>query len=60
MTLADWRLGIPLVLWVAGYVVFLRYFVPRLRNLARASSEARSLVMARVVDSYTNISYNFV
>jgi len=55
MTLADWRLGIPLVLWVAGYVVFLRYFVPRLRNLARASSEARSLVMARVVDSYTNI-----
>ena len=55
MTLADWRLGIPLVFWVAGYIVFLRYFVPRLRNLSRASSEARSLVMARVVDSYTNI-----
>jgi ATP-binding cassette subfamily B multidrug efflux pump len=55
MTLADWRLGLPLLLWVAGYVVFLRYFVPRLRNLSRASSEARSLVMARVVDSYTNI-----
>jgi ATP-binding cassette subfamily B multidrug efflux pump len=55
MTLADWRLGIPLLFWVAGYVVFLRYFVPRLRNLSRASSEARSLVMARVVDSYTNI-----
>ncbi|MEJ2175588.1 MAG: ABC transporter ATP-binding protein [bacterium] len=55
MTLADWRLGVPLLFWVAGYVVFLRYFVPRLRNLSRASSEARSLVMARVVDSYTNI-----
>ena len=41
--------------WVAGYVVFLRHFVPRLRDLSRASSEARSLVMARVVDSYTNI-----
>jgi ATP-binding cassette subfamily B multidrug efflux pump len=35
--------------------VFLRYFVPRMRDLARASSEVRSHVMARVVDSYTNI-----
>jgi len=55
MMLADWRLGIPLLFWIAGYVFFLRHFVPRLRNLSRASSEARSLVMARVVDSYTNI-----
>src|SRR5690606_1938785 len=30
-------------------------FVPRLRDLSRASSERRSLVMGRVVDSYTNI-----
>ena len=29
--------------------------MPRLRDLAKLSSEARSLVMARVVDSYTNI-----
>jgi ATP-binding cassette subfamily B multidrug efflux pump len=35
--------------------VFLCYFVPRMRDLARASSEVRSHVMARVVDSYTNI-----
>ena len=55
MTLADWRLGLPTLLWFAGYVVFLRRFVPRLRELARESSERRSLVMARVVDSYTNI-----
>jgi ATP-binding cassette subfamily B multidrug efflux pump len=55
MALADWRLGVPLLFWIAGYTVFLRYFVPRLRNLSRASSEARSLVMARVVDSYTNV-----
>jgi ATP-binding cassette subfamily B multidrug efflux pump len=55
MALADWRLGVPTLLWFAGYVVFLRYFVPRMRDLARASSEVRSHVMARVVDSYTNI-----
>jgi ATP-binding cassette, subfamily B, multidrug efflux pump len=55
MAMADWRLGVPTVVWFAGYLVFLRHFVPRMRDLARASSEARSLVMARVVDSYTNI-----
>jgi ATP-binding cassette subfamily B multidrug efflux pump len=55
MTLADWRLGVPTLLWFGGYLVFLRYFVPRMRGLARASSEVRSHVMARVVDSYTNI-----
>ncbi len=55
MAIADWRLAIPTVLWFAGYVVFLRYFVPRMRDLAKTSSEARSLVMGRVVDSYTNI-----
>jgi ATP-binding cassette subfamily B multidrug efflux pump len=55
MAMSDLRLGLPMLLWFLGYVVFLRYFVPRMRDLARASSEVRSLVMARVVDSYTNI-----
>jgi ATP-binding cassette subfamily B multidrug efflux pump len=55
MALSDWRLGLPTLLWFLGYLVFLHYFVPRMRDLARTSSEARSLVMARVVDSYTNI-----
>jgi ATP-binding cassette subfamily B multidrug efflux pump len=55
MTLADWRLGLPILGWFAAYVFFLRHFVPKLRDLSRASSEARSLVMGRVVDSYTNI-----
>ncbi len=55
MMAADWRLGVPTLLWFAGYIVFLRHFVPRMRDLAKASSEVRSLVMARIVDSYTNI-----
>jgi ATP-binding cassette subfamily B multidrug efflux pump len=55
MALGDWRLGVPTVLWFIGYVVFLRHFVPRMRDLAKASSELRSQVMARVVDSYTNV-----
>jgi len=55
MTMADWRLGAPMLAWFVGYVVILRFFVPRLRELSRVSSEGRSLVMGRVVDSYTNI-----
>ncbi|HET7764457.1 MAG TPA: ABC transporter ATP-binding protein [Burkholderiales bacterium] len=55
MAMSDWRLALPTVAWFLGYLGFLRYFVPRMRDLARASSEVRSHVMARVVDSYTNI-----
>jgi ATP-binding cassette subfamily B multidrug efflux pump len=55
MAIADWRLGLPTAAWFVGYVTLLWLFVPRMRDLSRMSSEARSLVMARVVDSYTNI-----
>ena len=51
----DWRLTLPTLIWLVGYAMFLRFFVPRLRELARLSSDMRSMVMARVVDSYTNI-----
>ena len=51
----NWHLAVPMLVWMAGYLVFLRYFVPRMRDLSRSNSEARSLVMGRVVDSYTNI-----
>ena len=55
MALVDWRLALPTALWFAAYFFFLRHFVPKLRDLAKASSEVRSLVMGRIVDSYTNI-----
>jgi len=51
----DWRLTLPTIIWLLSYAVFLRFFVPRLRELAKQSSDVRSMVMARVVDSYTNI-----
>jgi ATP-binding cassette subfamily B multidrug efflux pump len=55
MTVADWRLGLPTLLWFAGYALVLYCFVPRMRDLSRESSERRSIVMGRVVDSYANI-----
>ena len=55
MAHADWRLALPTLCWFIGYALFLRHFVPLMRRRAEASSELRSLVMGRVVDSYTNI-----
>ncbi|MBC7717445.1 MAG: ABC transporter ATP-binding protein [Pseudorhodobacter sp.] len=55
MAFADWRLAVPTALWFAAYVLTLRHFVPLMRDRAKTSSELRSMVMGRVVDSYTNI-----
>jgi ATP-binding cassette subfamily B multidrug efflux pump len=51
----DARLAIPILVWFALYATLLRLIVPRMRDRARAASEARSALTGRVVDSYTNI-----
>ena len=52
---ADWRLIVPLVLWLAAFVWALAHFVPRIKDSAAVMSEARSTLAGRIVDSYTNI-----
>jgi len=52
---SDWRLTTPLVLWLVGYFSALRYFVPKLRQLSSDNADARSVMIGRLVDSYTNI-----
>ena len=52
---ADAWLTMPILGWFAGYVALLWYFVPRMRDRSKISSEARSALMGRIVDSYTNI-----
>ncbi|WP_349972142.1 ABC transporter ATP-binding protein [Pseudomonas caspiana] len=53
---ADWRLMIPLLLWIAAYIAALCYFVPRVKERSVVSSDARSKLMGRIVDGYTNIT----
>lgn len=52
---ADVRLAAPLLAWLAGYILLLRYFVPRLGKVAKEQADARSIMTGRIVDSYTNI-----
>jgi len=50
------RLSAPLLIWLAGYLVAMRYFIPRLGRISHLQSDARSVMTGRVVDSYTNIA----
>lgn len=52
---SDWRLSLPMLVWLAGYVGALYYFVPKLKRISKAQANARSVVTGRIVDSYTNI-----
>jgi len=52
---SDWRLAMPLAVWMVAYLFLLRYFIPRLGVLAEQQADARSMMTGRVVDSYTNI-----
>ncbi|MCF2906054.1 ABC transporter ATP-binding protein/permease [Octadecabacter sp. CECT 8868] len=52
---ADVRLLLPMLVWFALYVALMRWTILRVGPAAKASSDARSEVTGRVVDSYTNI-----
>jgi ATP-binding cassette subfamily B multidrug efflux pump len=53
---ADWRLMLPLLVWVIIYAAIQMYFVPKLKKIASSQADARSEMTGRIVDSYTNIS----
>jgi len=46
---------LPFALWLVSYIIMLRYFLPRLKEVSRLQADARSEMTGRVVDSYTNI-----
>ncbi|MEZ0169790.1 ABC transporter ATP-binding protein [Microvirga sp. TS319] len=48
-------LALPMGLWILGYGILLRYFVPRAKERSLQVADTRSALVGRVVDSYTNI-----
>jgi ATP-binding cassette subfamily B multidrug efflux pump len=48
-------LALPTALWIAGYIGLMVYFVPRAQERSRKNADARSAMIGRIVDSYTNI-----
>jgi ATP-binding cassette subfamily B multidrug efflux pump len=53
--LNDWRLAVPLIIWMLGYIWVMTYFLPKLKQVSTIQSDARSNMTGRVVDAYTNI-----
>ncbi|MEP3048258.1 MAG: ABC transporter ATP-binding protein [Roseibium sp.] len=48
--------AIPFLVWLCGYLLTIKIFVPRLKNVSRDQADARSVMTGHVVDAYTNIS----
>ncbi|MEM9148317.1 MAG: ABC transporter ATP-binding protein [Pseudomonadota bacterium] len=51
----DPRLAIPLIVWLAIYILYVRRVAVRVATASEKWSDARSMVTGRVVDAYANI-----
>ncbi len=51
----DWRLSVPLLVWLGLYIIILRVMLPKLKKVSQKQADARSIMTGRIVDSYTNI-----
>ncbi|WP_107851733.1 ABC transporter ATP-binding protein [Oceanimonas marisflavi] len=53
---SDFVLMLPVLLWLLTYIGIQCYFVPRMKRIATAQADARSMMTGRIVDSYANIT----
>lgn len=53
---SDWRLTLPLAIWLVVYVTLVRTIIPKLTKVSQTQADARSEMTGRIVDSYTNIT----
>ena len=49
-----WML-VPFLIWLTAYISAMRFFLPRLGAIAKAQANARSNMVGRITDAYTNI-----
>ena len=51
----DLRMAAVVLVWLTIFAFLAKYFVPRIREHAKLSAEAGSMISGRMVDSYSNI-----
>lgn len=49
------QLILPLLIWLALFIVAATYFIPRLGKVSQEQADARAVMTGRVTDAYTNI-----
>ncbi|VDS07429.1 Putative multidrug export ATP-binding/permease protein [Paracoccus haematequi] len=47
--------AVALILWLASYLVLIKFFLPRIRAKSGARASARAMITGQVVDTITNI-----
>tara|TARA_R100000322_G_scaffold39804_2_gene24696 strand:+ start:48 stop:1880 length:1833 start_codon:yes stop_codon:yes gene_type:complete len=55
VTSIDLWLAPLFLVWLAGYVAVIRYFIPKVRKRAKNRAAARAVVTGKVVDTISNI-----
>ena len=53
-TINIW-MAVGLFVWLAGYLLTIRWFMPRIRTRSKARAASRAMVSGQVVDTITNI-----
>ncbi len=53
---ANIWLSLPFLVWVSAYLLTIRFFIPKLRDVSKDQANARSVMTGHVVDAYTNIA----
>ncbi|MGU3402325.1 ABC transporter ATP-binding protein [Methylobacterium brachiatum] len=53
-SISPW-LALPVLIWIAAYAALTTWFVPRARARSHKTADTRSVLIGRIVDSYTNI-----
>jgi ATP-binding cassette subfamily B multidrug efflux pump len=53
---SNWLLMLPMLTWLACYIMIQFKFVPRLKNVSIAQANARADMTGRIVDAYSNVS----
>jgi ATP-binding cassette subfamily B multidrug efflux pump len=51
----DWRMLLPVLLWLIAVAGMARVFVPKVRDEGRKLAESATVVTGRMVDGYSNI-----
>ena len=55
LTTVNLTLSLGLIVWLIGYILIIRYFMPKIRQRSREKAGARALVTGQIVDTVTNI-----
>ncbi|MDC0476202.1 ABC transporter ATP-binding protein/permease [Alphaproteobacteria bacterium] len=52
----DWRVGMIVALWVVGFYLLMRFFLPRIKSYSADRANAQAAATGQIVDTISNIS----